>query len=49
MNKQLIGWLKNPAGVNQNLDDPSTVRRKLVIRPERANLVRGFEGPKMIA
>ena len=39
MHEQLIDWLKNHAGVIENLDDPSTVRREQVVRPEMARLV----------
>ena len=46
MHEHLIDWLKNHAGVIQNLDDPSTVRREQVIRPEMARLVGEFEGAK---
>ena len=44
MHEQLIDWLKNHAGVIENLDDPTTVRREQVVRPEMARLVREFEG-----
>ena len=44
MHEQLIDWLKNYAGVVENLDDPSTIRREQVVRPEMARLVREFEG-----
>ena len=44
MHEQLIDWLKNHAGVIENLDDPSTIRREQVVRPEMARLVREFEG-----
>ena len=43
MHEQLIDWLKNHAGVIENLDDPSTVRREQVVRPEMAHLVKQFE------
>lgn len=46
MHEQLIDWLKNHAGVIENLDDPCTVRREQVVRPEMARLVREFEGTK---
>ena len=46
MHEQLIDWLKNHAGVIENLDDPATVRREQVVRPEMAHLVREFEGVK---
>lgn len=46
MHEQLIDWLKNLAGVIENLDDPRTVRREQVVRPEMARLVREFEGTK---
>ena len=46
MHEQLIDWLKNHAGVIENLDDPTTVRREQVVRPEMARLVREFEGSK---
>ena len=46
MHEQLIDWLKNHAGVIENLDDPTTVRREQVVRPEMARLVREFEGTK---
>jgi len=38
MHEQLIDWLKNLAGVIENLDDPRTVRREQVVRPEMARL-----------
>ena len=44
MHEQLIDCLKNHAGVIENLDDPSTVLREQVIRPELARLVIEFEG-----
>ena len=44
MHEQMIDWLKNHAGVIENLDDPTTVRREQVVRPEMARLVREFEG-----
>ena len=43
MHEQLIGWLKNHAGVIENLDDPSTVRREQVVLPEMALLVKQFD------
>lgn len=46
MHEQLIDWLKNEAGVMENLDDPRTVRREQVVRPEMARLVREYEGMK---
>ena len=46
MHEQLIDWLKNHAGVIDNLDDPATVRREQVVRPEMARLVKEFEGKK---
>ena len=46
MHEQLIDWLKNSAGVMENLDDPRTVRREQVVRPEMARLVTEIEGPK---
>ena len=46
MHEQLIDWLKNDAGVIENLDDPKTVCREQVVRPEMARLVREFEGAK---
>lgn len=46
MHEQLIDWLKNHAGVIENLDDPTTVCREQVVRPEMARLVREFEGTK---
>ena len=44
MHEQLIDWLKNHGGVLENLDDPATVCREQVVRPEMARLVREFEG-----
>ena len=44
MHEQLIDWLKNYAGVVENFDDPSTIRREQVVRPEMAQLVSEFEG-----
>ena len=46
MHEQLIDWLKNHAGVIENLDDPTTILREQVVRPEMACLVREFEGSK---
>ena len=46
MHEQLIDWLKNHTGVIENLDDPTTVHREQVVRPEMARLVREFEGSK---
>ena len=40
----IIDWLKNHAGVNKNLDDPSTVRREQVVCPELVRLVIELEG-----
>ena len=44
MHEQLIDWLKNHAGVIENLDGRSTVCREQVVHPELARLVREFEG-----
>ena len=44
MHKQLIDWLKNHAGVIENLDESSTVRLEQVVCLELARLVREFEG-----
>ena len=44
MHEQMICSLKNTSGVINNLDDPSTVRRELVVCPEMARLIREFEG-----
>ena len=44
MHEQLIDWLKNHAGVIENLDDPSTVCCEQVVRPEMVRQVREFEG-----
>ena len=44
MHEQLIDWLKNLAGVIENLDDPQTVRREQVVRPELARLIREMDG-----
>ena len=44
MHEQLIEWLKNHAGVLENLDDPSTVCHEQVVHPELARLVIEFEG-----
>lgn len=46
MHEKLIDWLKNHAGVMENLDDPTTVRREQVAHPEMTRLVREFEGTK---
>ncbi|KAL7395746.1 hypothetical protein ABVT39_022389 [Epinephelus coioides] len=46
MHEQLIDWLKNHGSVIENLDDPDTVRREQVVRPELARLVREFKGSK---
>lgn len=44
MHEQLIDWLKNEAGIIGNLDDPRTVRREQVARPEMARLISELEG-----
>lgn len=44
MHEQLIDWLKNEAGVIGNLDDPRTVRREQVARPEMARIISELEG-----
>ena len=44
MHEQLIDWLKNHSGVIENLDNPQTVRREQVVRPEMARLLREIEG-----
>ena len=41
---KLIDWLKNHVGIIENLEDPSTVRHKRVVRPEQVRLVRKIEG-----
>ena len=43
-NEQLIDWLKNESAVIGNLDDPATIRREQVARPELARMVQEFEG-----
>ena len=43
MHEQLIDWLKNHAGVIENLDGPSTVGCEQVVCPELARLVIEFE------
>ena len=47
IHEQLIDWLKNHGGVIENLDDPSTVCRQQVVRPELARLVQEIEGTNM--
>ena len=44
MHEQLNDWLKNESGTIGNLDDPRTVRREQVSRPEMARLIRELEG-----
>ena len=44
MHEQLIDWLKNHGGVIENLDDPGTLCRQQVVRPELARLVQEIEG-----
>lgn len=44
MHEQLNDWLKNESGTIGNLDDPATVRREQVARPEMARLVQELEG-----
>ena len=43
MHEQMIDWLKNTSGVIDNLDDPSKVRRELVVCPEMVRLIHEFE------
>ena len=43
MHEQLNDWLKNEAGTIGNLDDPRTVRREQVARPEMARLISELE------
>lgn len=43
MHEQMNDWLKNEAGIIGNLDDPRTVRREQVARPEMARLLRELE------
>lgn len=43
MHEQMINWLKNHAGVIENLDSPHTMRREQIIRPEMARLIMEFE------
>ena len=47
MHEQMIDWLKNLSGVIGNLDDPRTVRREQVARPEMARLVQELEGEQL--
>ena len=42
-NEQIIDWLKNESAVIGNLDDPATVRRDQVARPELAQIVKALE------
>ena len=42
--EQSIDWLKNLSGVIGNLDDPRTVRREQVARPEMARLIEELDG-----
>jgi hypothetical protein len=44
MHEQLNDYLKNESGTIGNLDDPRTVRRKQVSRPEmaRMNIITGI-------
>ena len=43
MHDQMTGWLKNTPGAIDNLDDPSTVLRELVVCPEMVRLIHEFE------
>jgi hypothetical protein len=43
VHKQINDYLKNEAGVIGNLDDPRTVRREQVSRPEMALLISELE------
>lgn len=47
MHEQLNDWLKNEAGTIGNLDDPRTVRREQVSRPEMARLISELEGTEV--
>ncbi|ELT89202.1 hypothetical protein CAPTEDRAFT_223408 [Capitella teleta] len=46
IHEQLNDWLKNESGTIGNLDDPATVRREQVSRPEMARLIQEVEGSK---
>jgi hypothetical protein len=46
MHEQLNDYLKNDSGVIGNLDDPRTVRREQVARPEMLRIISELEGPK---
>ena len=43
MHEQLNDWLKNESGTIGNLDDPRTVRREQVARPEMARVISELE------
>lgn len=43
-NENQVDWIKNESGVIGNLDDPATVRRDLVARPELARIVESMIG-----
>ena len=45
LHEHLNDWLKNESGTIGNLDDPATVRREQVSRPEMARMVQEMEGP----
>ena len=42
-NENMIDWLKNESAVIGNLDDPATVRRDQVARPELARIAQKLE------
>ena len=44
MHEQLIEWLKNHAGIIENLDDTSTFRHEQVVCLKLADIFREFEG-----
>ena len=43
-NENKVDWIKNESGVIGNLDDPATVRRDIVARPELARIVESMIG-----
>ena len=43
MHEQMNDYLKNESGTIGNLDDPRTLRREQVARPEMARLVRELD------
>ena len=42
-NDHMMDWLKNESAIIGNLDDPGTVRRDQVARPELAKIIQAME------